>query len=89
MTEGVPSDGGLTVPKDIRTAIKELRRSIPEALENYVNVEPVSTLTGSRVIEVEADYIPFDNVDEAADFPLMEAPKFEDIQYNVKKKAVS
>ncbi|HIE6633015.1 TPA: phage major capsid protein [Bacillus luti] len=86
MTEGVPSDGGLTVPKDIRTAIKELRRSGPESLENYVNVESVSTLTGSRVIEVEADYIPFDNVDEAADFPLMEAPKFEDIQYAVKKK---
>lgn len=86
MTEGIPADGGLTVPKDIRTAIKELRRSGPDALENYVNVEPVSTLTGSRVIEIEADYIPFDNVDEAADFPLMEAPKFEDIQYNVKKK---
>ena len=86
MTEGVPSDGGLTVPKDIRTAIKELRRSGPDALENYVNVESVSTLTGSRVIEVEAEYIPFDNVDEAADFPLLEAPKFEDIQYSVKKK---
>lgn len=86
MTEGIPADGGLTVPKDIRTAIKELRRNGPEALENYVNVESVSTLTGSRVIEVEADYIPFDNVDEAADFPLMEAPKFEDIQYAVKKK---
>ncbi|PER18214.1 phage major capsid protein [Bacillus cereus] len=86
MTEGIPADGGLTVPKDIRTAIKELRRSGPDALENHVNIEPVSTVTGSRVIEVEADYIPFDNVDEAADFPLMEAPKFEDIQYNVKKK---
>ncbi|MED1406576.1 phage major capsid protein [Bacillus mycoides] len=86
MKEGIPADGGLTVPKDIRTAIKELRRSGPESLENYVNVESVSTLTGSRVIEVEADYIPFDNVDEAADFPLMEAPKFEDIQYAVKKK---
>ncbi|WP_420974318.1 phage major capsid protein [Bacillus thuringiensis] len=86
MTEGIPADGGLTVPKDIRTAIKELRRNGPEALENYVNVESVSILTGSRVIEVEADYIPFDNVDEAADFPLMEAPKFEDIQYAVKKK---
>ncbi|HDR4464898.1 TPA: phage major capsid protein [Bacillus cereus] len=86
MTEGVPSDGGLTVPKDIRTAIKELRRSAPDALENYVNVESVSTLTGSRVIEVEADYIPFDNIDEAADFPEMESPKFEDIQFAVKKK---
>ncbi|MBG9829837.1 MULTISPECIES: phage major capsid protein [Bacillus] len=86
MTEGIPADGGLTVPKDIRTAIKELRRNGPEALENYVNIESVSTLTGSRIIEVEADYVPFDNVEEAADFPLMEAPKFEDIQYAVKKK---
>ncbi|MGH0787134.1 phage major capsid protein [Bacillus cereus] len=86
MTEGIPADGGLTVPKDIRTAIKELRRNGPEALENYVNVESVSTLTGSRVIEVEADYLPFDNIDETKDFPEMEAPKFEDIQYAVKKK---
>ncbi|WP_144499255.1 phage major capsid protein [Bacillus sp. FDAARGOS_235] len=86
MTEGIPSDGGLTVPKDIRTAIKELRRGGPDALENYVNVESVSTLTGSRVIEVEADYLPFDNVDETKDFPEMVAPKFEDIQYSVKKK---
>lgn len=86
MTEGVPEDGGLTVPQDIRTEIKELRRSYPDALENYVNVEPVTTLTGSRVIEKEADYIPFDNVDEAADFPEMEAPQFELIDYKVKKK---
>jgi HK97 family phage major capsid protein len=86
MTEGVPEDGGLTVPQDIRTKIKELRRSYPDALENYVNVEPVTTLTGSRVIEKEADYIPFDNVEEAADFPEMEGPQFELIDYKVKKK---
>jgi HK97 family phage major capsid protein len=86
MTEGVPEDGGLTVPQDIRTRIKELRRSYPDALENYVNVETVTTLSGSRVIEKEADYIPFDNVDEAADFPEMEGPQFEQIEYKVKKK---
>lgn len=86
MTEGVPEDGGLTVPQDIRTKIMELRRSYPDALENYVNVEKVNTLSGSRVIEKESDYIPFDNVDEAADFPEMEAPKFEQIKYEVKKK---
>lgn len=86
MTEGVPADGGLTVPQDIRTKIKELRRSYPDALENYVNVETVTTLSGSRVIEKEADYTPFDNVDEAADFPEMESPQFEQIEYKVKKK---
>lgn len=86
MTESVPDDGGLTVPQDIKIKIKELRRSYPDALENYVNVERVNTLSGSRVIEKESDYIPFDNVDEAADFPEMEAPKFEQIKYEVKKK---
>lgn len=86
MTEGVPADGGLTVPQDIRTKIKELRRSYPDALENYVNIEKVTTLSGSRVIEKEADYVPFDNVDEAAEFPEFDGPQFEQIKYEVKKK---
>lgn len=52
MTEGTNNgaDGGLTVPQDIRTQIEELRRT-EDDLEQYVNVEHVSTLTGSRVIE--------------------------------------
>lgn len=89
MTEADPtagvSDGGLTVPQDIRTQIKELRRS-SDALENLVNVEPVSTLSGSRVIEINADEVPFDNVDEAAEFPEVATPQFENIAYKVKKK---
>lgn len=85
MNEGTDEDGGLTVPKDIRTAVKELRRS-EDALENLVNVERVSTLTGSRVIERYADQTPFDNVDEAAEFPEVSTPQFEKIDYKVKKK---
>ncbi len=82
---GGMSDGGVTVPKDIRTKIKELRRS-EDALETLVNVEPVSTLGGSRVIEVNADQVPFDNVEEAAQFPDVVTPQFETIDYKVKKK---
>lgn len=89
MTEQDPvggkSDGGVTVPQDIRTEIKELRRS-EDALETLVNVEPVSTLTGSRVIEVNADQVPFDNVEEAAQFPEVETPQFKTLDYKVKKK---
>lgn len=85
MNEGTDEDGGLTVPKDIRTAVKELRRS-EDALENLVNVERVSTLSGSRVIERYADQTPFDNVDEAAQFPEVSTPQFEKIEYKVKKK---
>ncbi len=85
MNEGSDEDGGLTVPKDIRTAVRELRRS-EDALETLVNVESVSTLSGSRVIERYADQTPFDNVDEAAEFPEVSTPQFEKIDYRVKKK---
>lgn len=85
MNEGTDEDGGLTVPQDIRTAVRELRRS-EDALENLVNVERVSTLSGSRVIEKHADQTPFDNVEEAAEFPEISTPQFEKIEYKVKKK---
>ena len=85
MKEGTDADGGLTVPKDIQTSIKELRRS-QDALENYVNVETVSTLSGSRVIEKYAEHTPFDNVEEESEFPDVSTPQFENIPYKIKKK---
>ncbi|MFG6393840.1 MAG: phage major capsid protein [Lachnospiraceae bacterium] len=85
MKEGTDEDGGLTVPQDIRTSVKSLRRS-EDALETLVNVESVSTLSGSRVIEKYAEQTPFDNVDEAAEFPEVSTPQFEKIDYKVKKK---
>lgn len=85
MSEGSLADGGLTVPQDIQTSVKTLRRTV-DALEQYVNVEPVSTLSGSRVIEVDAEQVPFDNVDEEAEFPECPTPTFRNIPYKVKKK---
>ena len=76
---------GVTIPEDIRTDIIELRRS-SDNLEQYVNVEGVVTKTGTRNIEVDAESKPFDNVDEAADFPEMDEPEFLPIEYKVKKK---
>lgn len=76
---------GVTIPDDIRTDIIELRRSA-DNLEQYVNVEGVTTKTGSRNIEVDAESVPFDNVDEAADFPEMDDPVFKQIKYAIKKK---
>lgn len=85
MKEGTDEDGGLTVPQDIRTSVRELRRG-GDALETLVNVEHVTTLSGSRVLEKHADQTPFDNVDEAAEFPEVSTPQFEKIDYKVKKK---
>lgn len=76
---------GVTIPEDIRTDIIELRRS-DDNLEQYVNVEGVTTNKGSRNIEVDAESVPFDNVDEEVDFPDMDEPQFKKIAYAIKKK---
>lgn len=76
---------GVTIPEDIRTDIIELRRS-DDNLEQYVNVEGVTTNKGSRNIEVDAESVPFDNVDEEADFHDMDEPQFKKIAYVIKKK---
>lgn len=85
MSEGSDEDGGLTVPKDVKTTIREMRRS-EDALENLVNVEHTNTNSGIRVVEREADQTPFDNVEEAAEFPEISTPQFDLIEYKIKKK---
>lgn len=89
-SDATPNDDGesgigITIPDDIRTDIIELRRS-DDNLEQYVNVEGVTTKTGTRFIEVNADTVPFENVDEAAEFPEMDEPQFKPIKYAIKKK---
>lgn len=90
MTEADPkedgeSDGGFTVPQDISTDIQELRRSSDD-LEMLVNIEPVRTLSGSRVIEKDADSTPWEDVDEGEELPEESTPKFLQIKYKIKKK---
>lgn len=85
MSEKSDEDGGFTVPQDIQTDIHELRRT-DDDLEQYVNVEPVSTLSGSRVFEVDADSTPWDDVDEGEEFGEKETPKLKQIKYKIKKK---
>lgn len=90
MTEAEPdedgiSDGGFTVPQDIQTDIIELRRTQDE-LQQYVNVEPVTTLSGSRIIEVDAEHTPWDDVDEGEAFPEEDTPQMRKISYKIKKK---
>lgn len=90
MVEGTPGedegeDGGLTVPQDISTAIRELRRASADNLENYVNVENVNTKTGSRVIEVDADTTEWPEVGEGEEFQEQDTPKLRNISYKIKK----
>lgn len=84
MKEGSDEDGGLTVPEDISTTIREMRRS-EDALENLVTVEKVTKVKGSRVYEVNADSVPFDEVDEGGEFPEAETPKLKKVNYAIRK----
>ena len=77
-------DEGIIVPQDVSTKIKKLRREF-KAFENYVNVQKVNDVKGSRVIEKNADSVPFDVVDEEALFPTAQKPEFIKIAYEIKK----
>ncbi|HEY8804317.1 MAG TPA: phage major capsid protein [Clostridium sp.] len=78
-------DGGYIIPQDIQTRIIELKRDLP-ILENYINVEMVSTLTGSRVIEKYADIVPFTTFAEGTDVPTTTTPQFINIPYSITDK---
>nr|MDH3155818.1 phage major capsid protein [Bacillus licheniformis] len=86
MKEGVDEDGGLIVPQDISTKINEKRRQF-DTLANLVDVIPVSTNKGSRVLEKLADITPLVNLEELADIEELENPKFENIKYSIKDYA--
>ncbi|WP_432408553.1 phage major capsid protein [Wukongibacter sp. M2B1] len=78
-------DGGYTIPVDQQTRIKELKRSLP-ALENYVKIEPVNTLTGSRNIEKNALYTPFAEFTEVSGMANTDSPQFTNISYSIKDR---
>lgn len=84
MKESVDKDGGLIVPKDISTKINERKREL-NSLKEYVRVEKVNTLTGSRVIEKNADSVPFASIEEGGLFTDVGNPEFENIEYKVVK----
>ncbi|KAA6442386.1 phage major capsid protein [Bacillus atrophaeus] len=86
MKEGVDEDGGLIVPQDISTKINEKRRQF-DTLANLVDVIPVSTNKGSRVLEKLADITPLVNLEELANIEDLENPKFANIKYNIKDYA--
>lgn len=81
----VPEDGGLLIPTDQQTEINELKRQ-SIALRNYVRVEPVTTLSGKRVIEKNAENTPFTVIDETGGTAIgdTESPQFASITYSVK-----
>lgn len=78
---------GLTIPSDIQTAIHTLVRQYA-SLEQYVNVEKVSTNKGSRVYEKWSDVTPLVNLDdESATIGDNDDPKLAIIKYVIARYA--
>ncbi|AYP29415.1 major capsid protein [Streptococcus phage SW11] len=86
-TDASGSDAGLTIPQDIRTAINTLVRQY-DSLQEYVNVENVTTLTGSRVYEKWAEITGLAKLDdEGVQIGQNDDPKLSLIRYAIKRYA--
>ena len=81
------TNAGLTIPKDIQTAIRGLVRQY-NSLQEYVTVESVSTTSGSRVYEKWSDITALANLeDETTSIADIDAPKLALIKYAIKRYA--
>lgn len=82
----VDADGGLIVPEDVQTKINEFKRTFI-ALEQYVTTERVSMKSGSRVLEANADLVPFADINEWGEIAEIDSPKFTQMAYAIKDYA--
>ena len=82
----VPGNGGLTIPKDIQTTIHTLVRQY-DSLQEYVNVEAVTTLSGSRVYEKWTDVKPLKPLETSTAIGDNEDPQLTTVKYLIKRYA--
>ena len=86
LSSTVDADGGYIIPADQVTKINELKKA-RFSFRNYVNVEPVSTKSGTRVIEKNADEVPFSVLTEGNSIADTDSPQFVQIKYDIKDYA--
>ena len=84
---GIPlGDSSLVVPQDIQTRINEIMRQLND-LSQYVRVETVNTLSGSRVLEADNAMTPFQVVAEYGQIQETDNPQFTPVTYQLVKRA--
>ena len=76
-------DGGYLIPNDQQTAINELKKHT-FAFRDYITIEPVTTMTGSRVIEKDAEDEGFADITSGGEIADVTSPKFINIPYSIK-----
>ncbi len=79
-------DSSLIVPQDIQTRINDLMRSLDD-LSQYVRVETVNTLSGSRILEADNAMTPFQVVAEYGQLQETDNPQFTPVLYSLVKRA--
>lgn len=86
-TQTGAGNGGLTIPDDIQNTINTLVRQ-QYSLQNLVNVENVSTESGSRVYEKESDITPLAELDaDGATIGGNDDPELTTVKYLIKRYA--
>ena len=89
LSENSGKDGGYIVPEDITTTINQLKQTV-DSLEQYVNVQPVSTNKGARTLEKRAASTPFAPLSEYGKPNAMQeiaSPEFDRLSYAIEDYA--
>ncbi|QDD83842.1 phage major capsid protein [Bacillus cereus] len=89
LSENTGKDGGYIVPEDITTTINQLKQTV-DNLEQYVNVQPVSTNKGARTLEKRAASTPFAPLSEYGKPNAMQeiaSPEFDRLSYAIEDYA--
>ncbi|MDM8364970.1 phage major capsid protein [Bacillus thuringiensis] len=89
LSENTGKDGGFIVPEDITTTINQLKQTT-DSLEQYVNVQPVSTNKGARTLEKRAASTPFAPLSEYGKPNAMQemaSPEFDRLSYAIEDYA--
>ncbi|MFB5553286.1 phage major capsid protein [Bacillus thuringiensis] len=89
LSENSGKDGGYIVPEDITTTINQLKQTV-DSLEQYVNVQPVSTNKGARTLEKRATSTPFAPLSEYGKPNAMQeiaSPEFDRLSYAIEDYA--
>jgi len=81
LTEGVPADGGLIVPKDVQTKINEYKR-LYKSMKSLIGFYPTTTQTGVMPYEDLSTMTELTNLLETKDI-LETQPKFKSTGYTV------
>lgn len=84
MKEGVPADGGYTVPEDVQTKINKYRDSKFSLLQ-LVRHETVKTEKGSRTFKKRSQQTGFQKVAEGGKIGAKNTPQFERLKYEIEK----